>query len=135
MTAAGALFYGVDVPTNTAPAFLLTLAVGAATFCALGLAITAAIPNAEASPAVVNGLLLPLLFVSDIFIPLQDAPAWLTTFADIFPVKHFSAAMHTAFNPFEMGAGFEWVDLLVMAAWLVGGLGLSVRFFSWEPRR
>ena len=135
VTAVGALFYGVDVPTNTVPAFLLTLTVGAATFCALGLAITAVIPNAEASPAVVNVMILPLLFISDIFIPLEDAPAWLTTVADIFPVKHFSSAMHTAFNPFETGAGFEWINLLVLAAWLVGGLVVSIRFFSWEPRR
>ena len=135
VAAAGTLFYGVDVPTNTSPAFLLTLAVGAGTFCALGLAVTAAIPNAEASPAIVNGLVMPLLFVSDIFIPLEDAPAWLTTFANVFPVKHFASAMHAAFNPFETGTGFEWVGLLVMAGWLFGGLVLSVRFFSWEPRR
>ncbi len=135
VTAAGALLYDVDMPTNTVPAFLLTLAVGAASFCALGLAITAVIPNAEASPAVVNVLILPLLFISDIFIPLEDAPVWLTTFADIFPVKHFASAMHTAFNPFETGSGFEWISLLVLAAWLAGGLVISVRFFSWEPRR
>ena len=65
-----------------------------------------------------NVMILPLLFISDIFIPLEDAPAWLTTVADIFPVKHFSSAMHTAFNPFETGAGFEWINLLVLAAWL-----------------
>ena len=135
VTGAGALFYDVDVPTNTLPAFLVTLAVGAATFCALGLATTAVIPNAEASPAVVNGLTLPLLFISDVFIPLRDAPPWLTTVADIFPVKHFSSAMHTAFNPFETGAGFEWVHLLVMAGWLVVGLLIGVRFFRWAPRR
>ncbi len=135
VTAAGALLYDVDMPTNTVPAFLLTLAVGAASFCALGLAITTVIPNAEASPAVVNVLILPLLFISDIFIPLDDAPAWLTTFADIFPVKHFASAMHTAFNPFETGSGFEWISLLVLAAWLAVGLVISVRFFSWEPRR
>ena len=135
VTVAGALLYGVDVPTNTVPAFLLTLAVGAASFCALGLAITAVIPNAESSPAVVNVLILPLLFISDIFIPLEDAPVWLTSFADIFPVKHFASAMHTAFNPFETGSGFEWISLLVLAAWLAGGLVISVRFFSWEPRR
>ena len=135
VTAAGALLYDVDVPTNTLPAFLVTLAVGAATFCALGMAITAAIPNAEASPAVVNVMILPLLFISDIFIPLQDAPAWLTTFADVFPVGHFASALHAAFDPFETGAGLEWVDLAVMAAWLVVGLVAAVRFFSWEPRR
>jgi ABC-2 type transport system permease protein len=135
VTAAGALFYDVDPPTNTLPAFLVTLAVGAATFCALGLAVSSIIPNADASPAIVNASILPLLFISDVFIPLHDAPGWLTTFADVFPVRHFSLALQTPFNPFETGAGFELVHLLVMAVWMVGALLLAVRFFSWEPRR
>ena len=135
VTAAGALFYDVDPPTNTLPAFLLTLAVGAAAFCSLGLAITAIIPNADASPAVVNASILPLLFISDVFIPMHDAPTWLNTFAGVFPVKHFSLALQTAFNPFETGTGFELVHLGVMALWLVGGVLVAIRFFSWEPRR
>jgi ABC-2 type transport system permease protein len=42
--------------------------VGAASFCALGLAVTAAIPNAEASAAIVNATILPLLFLSGVLI-------------------------------------------------------------------
>ena len=134
VTAAGAVFYDVDIPTNTLPALLVSLAVGAAAFCALGLATTAVIPNAEASPAIVNVSVLPLLFISDVFIPLHDAPSWITRVADLFPVRHFAQAMHNSFNPFETGAGFEPVHLLVMAAWMVGGLLVAMRFFSWEPR-
>ena len=134
VTATGAIFYNVDIPSNTLPALAVTLVVGAATFCALALAVTALIPNADASPAVVNGATLPLLFISDVFIPLSDAPGWLTIFADIFPVKRLASAMHTAFNPFETGAGFEWVHLLVMGGWMALGLVVAVRFFSWDPR-
>ena len=132
---AGWLAFGVDLPTNTLPAVLLTLAMAAATFCTLGLAVTALIPNADAAPAIVNASILPLLFISDVFIPLDDAPAWLTMLADVFPVRHMALAMHTAFDPFETGTGIEWAHLLVMAAWLVAGLLLTVRFFRWEPRR
>ena len=135
VVAAGAIFYDVDIPTNTMPAFILTLVIGAASFCALGLAMTGLISNADAAPAVVNGSILPLLFISDIFIPLQDAPDWLKTFGAIFPVKHFSEALGTAFNPFETGAGFEWGALAVIAAWGVGGVLVAMRFFSWEPRK
>ncbi len=135
VTGAGALLYDVDLPTNTLPGFLLALAVGAATFCALGLAVTAIIPNADAAPAIVNASILPLLFVSDVFIPLQDAPAWLTTFADVFPLRHFAQSLHTTFNPFQTGAGFEWTHLLIMSGWMVAGLLVAVRFFRWEPRR
>ena len=135
VTAAGVLFYGVDAPTNTMPAFLLTLFVGAATFCSLGIAITAVIPNADASPAVVNASILPLLFISDVFIPMDDAPSWLTLFSQVFPVRPLSSALQTAFNPFEMGTGFEFGDLAVMAGWMAFGLFFAVRFFSWEPRQ
>jgi ABC-2 type transport system permease protein len=135
VTAAGALFYDVDMPTNTFPAFLITLAIGAAAFCSLALAVTALIPNADASPAIVNASILPLLFISGVFIPMEDAPAWLNTFADVFPVRHFSSALLTAFNPFETGAGFEPVRLAVLAGWGAVGLVVALRFFSWEPRR
>src|SRR5207253_1407576 len=43
----GAVFYGATLPTSTLPAFALTLVVGAAAFCALGVALTSVIPNAD----------------------------------------------------------------------------------------
>jgi ABC-2 type transport system permease protein len=135
VTFAGALFYDVQVPTDTMPAFLVTVMVGAAAFCSLGLAMTAAVPNADASPAVVNATILPLLFISDVFIPTDQAPDWLTTIADVFPIKHLSEAMQTAFNPATDGSGFQWDHLGVIALWGVAGLLLAIRFFSWEPRR
>jgi ABC-2 type transport system permease protein len=135
VTAAGAIFYDVDVPTNTMPAFIVTLAIGAAAFCSLGLAITPAISNADAAPAIVNATVLPLLFISDVFIPLDDAPGWLLFIGDLFPIKHFSEALQTAFNPYETGSGFEPWHLAIVAAWGVAGLLVSVRWFSWEPRR
>ena len=72
----GAVFYGATLPTSTLPSFALTLVVGAAAFCALGVAVTAVIPNADAAPAVVNASILPLLFISNVFIPLRE-PAGL----------------------------------------------------------
>jgi len=133
--AAGALFYGVSVPTNTMPAFLLTLALGAATFCGLGAAITTLIPNAEAAPAIVNFSILPLFFISNVFIRIENPPAWLDVVRDFFPVIHFFEALQTAFNPFVEGSGFEWGHLAVVAAWGVAGMVIAMRFFSWGPRR
>lgn len=135
VTAFGALFYGVDVPTTTLPALLVTLAVGAATFCALGLAVTGITPNGDAAPAVTNAIILPLLFISDVFIPQSNAPEWVTTVANVFPIIHFSEALQTPFNPFETGGGFEPEHLAVMAAWLVVGIIAAVWTFTWEPRR
>jgi ABC-2 type transport system permease protein len=131
----GAILYGVDIPTNTMPAVLLAVAAGAFAFSSLGLAMTAAIPNADAAPAVANAVILPLLFISDVFIDTADAPTWLRTVADLFPVKHLSQALHAAYEPGAVGAGIEWGHLGVVIAWGAAGLMLAVRFFSWEPRR
>ena len=134
VSAFGALFYDVDLPTDTIPALVVTLIVGAASFSALGLAVTALVPNAEAAPAVINAIILPLLFISGVFIPLDQAPDWLARLADFFPIKHFVEAVFSSFLGITE-TGLEGGDLLIVAAWGVAGLVLAIRFFTWEPRR
>jgi ABC-2 type transport system permease protein len=133
----GQIFYNVDIPLDTLPAFLVTLVVGAGAFCALGLAATCAVPNAEASPAVVNAMVLPLLFLSGTFIPISDdAPQWIPAFAGLWPIKHFLDAMFESFlPPPDNPSGFLWSSILVIALWGVAGLVIATRFFRWEPSR
>jgi ABC-2 type transport system permease protein len=132
----GQVFYGVNLPLDTLPAFLLTQVVGAGAFCALGLAATCAVPNAEAAPAVVNVMVLPLLFLSGTFIPIGDAPQWIQTFAGLFPIKHFLDAMfESILPPPDNPSGFLWSSIVVIAAWGLAGLVIGVRFFRWVPNR
>jgi len=128
----GRVLYSASIPAGiTLLRFLVMLLAGAASFCALGFAITAVIPNADAAPAIVQASILPLLFLSGVFIPLSStAPAWIVWIARIFPVWHFARGMQAGF----LGTPFRWTDVLVVAAWGLGGLLFSVRFFSWEPR-
>jgi ABC-2 type transport system permease protein len=130
----GGVFYHATLPTKTLPAFLLTLVVGAASFSALGVAITSVIPNSDAAPAVVNASVLPLLFISNVFIPLQNPPAWLDLVSKIFPIRHFADALVGSFFQLS-GSGLQTNDLLVIGAWGIGGLLVAVRFFDWEPRK
>jgi len=135
VTVAGAVFYGIDPPTDTFPALVVTVLLGAFAFCALGLALTTVIPNADAAPAITNGTILPLLFISNVFIPLSDPPQWLDTLGDIFPVKHFAEALQAIYDPNQTGSGFEWDHLAVVAVWGIAGLLWALKFFTWEPRR
>ncbi|MPZ90676.1 MAG: ABC transporter permease [Actinobacteria bacterium] len=132
----GQVFYGVDIPLDTVAAFVLTLVLGAGAFCALGLAATCAVPNAEAAPAVVNVMVLPLLFLSGTFIPIGDAPQWIQTFAGLFPIKHFLDAMFESFlPPPDNPSGFVWSSIIVIALWGMAGLIIAVRFFRWAPSK
>ena len=94
----------------------------------------AAVPNADAAPAIVNFTILPLLFLSDIFIPIEDQHAWYVQVSKVFPVRHFADAMKASFFA-PTGNGFRGGDLLIIALWGLAGVVLAVLFFSWEPRR
>jgi ABC-2 type transport system permease protein len=132
-SAFGALFYHATLPIRTLPAFLVTLVVGAGAFSALGVAVTAAIPNADASPAVVNATALPLLFISNVFVPLQNPQPWLDISSKIFPVRHFADALIGSFFSLS-SSGLHTNDLLVMGAWGIAGVLVAFKFFTWEPR-
>jgi ABC-2 type transport system permease protein len=132
----GWLFYEADLPTGTNLfRTIVVVLAGSACFAALGLAMTGVIPNADAAPAIVNATILPLLFISGIFFPIgDDAPKWIDTLGEIFPVRHLTDAFLGAFygQPFF---DFSWWDVAILGAWGIAGLALAIRFFSWEPRR
>lgn len=127
--------YGVTVPTATLPGLLVTIVVGTICFTSLGLAITCAIPNGDAAPAIVNLLVLPLTFISGIWMVLSDAPVWLDSTAKVFPVRALAHGLQHAFDPATTGPGIEWGGLAVLAAWAAGGLVVCLLWFRWEPRR
>ncbi|MFN2451606.1 MAG: ABC transporter permease [Candidatus Dormibacteria bacterium] len=132
-TAVGVLFYGLHFSGHYLQTGLV-LAVGAGCFSALGIALTCLVPNADAAPAVVNGVFLPLVMISGTFFPVEGAPAFLRTIADVFPIRHFTRAVVAVYNP-QGGAGLPGGDLLVLLAW--GGVALLValRGFRWEAPR
>jgi ABC-2 type transport system permease protein len=134
LCAIGAVAFGVSLPTSKLPGLLVTLFVGAATFCALGIAYTRLISSEDAAPAMTNAVVLPLYFISGVFVPVSELPDGLRTVAGVLPVKPFVDALTEAFDPRTTGLGFDGPDLLVLAAWGLAGLVLAVRFFVWTPR-
>lgn len=128
----GRLLYHAAIPTGlTLLRFVIVVLVGSAAFAGLGIAITAVIPNADAAAAIVNAVILPLEFLSGIFIAFGNTtPAWIVWIARIFPVRHFVLGMEAGF----LGTPFSWTDVLIVAVWGLAGLLLAVRYFSWEPK-
>ena len=120
--------YGVPFPSHW-PAIALTLVLGAAAFCALGVAVASVISNAEAAPAVAQLVLFPLLFLSGTYLPihsqlLNQVTGWL-------PIRPFNEALT---GPLSRHAGADWRHLAVLAAWGVIGAIVAVRRFRWDPR-
>jgi ABC-2 type transport system permease protein len=142
---AGILFFGVTVFPEKLPMAGLALLTGCFSFAALGMLVCALSRSSETTQAVVSATLLPLAFISDVFIrPFREIPQWVTTLADIFPLKHFSIAFSHAFRADKAGTGFAWItgdeiyaalpNLAVMAAWGIAAAAIAAYTFKWDPK-
>ena len=133
LLAIGWAAYGAHVPGRTAPALAVTVVIGAASFCCLGYALTSLIRNEDTAQPVTQALLLPLYFISGVFVAVSSLPRWLADIGEIFPVRHLANALLIAYNPHTTGLGFAGPDLLIVAAWGAAGLLIALRKFSWLP--
>jgi ABC-2 type transport system permease protein len=132
---AGVAFFNVTVPDHWA-AIALCLAVGTASFCALGVAATVMTTGAtaEAAGAVLNGIFFPVVFISGAFFPVSNASI-LAKIAAVLPVRHFITATFSAFDPRTHASAIHTRDLLVVAAWGIVGAAATLRWFRWQPAR
>ena len=134
LLAIGAVFYNSPLPTHTIPGVAIATAVGAATFCCIAFAVASFVRNADAAQPVVQLTLLPLSFISGIFVPLTNVPTWLANLASFFPARPLADALRAGFDPTTKGAGISGGDLLVLGAWAVASLVVALLRFSWTPR-
>lgn len=129
----GWVFYGVQIPARTAPALAVTIVVGAVSFCCLAYGLASVIHDQDSAQPVTQSVMLPLYFISGVFVPVSQLPHWLVHIASVFPVRHLASALLVAYNPHTTGAGFAGWNLLIVGAWGLGGLLIALRRFSWLP--
>jgi hypothetical protein len=131
--AAGILF-GVGVPGRWW-AVLLTFLLASARFAVLGLALVSLIRSAQSVTGVALGTLLPLAFLSDVFLVGADLPQVIDRISWSFPLRHATRAMTLAAAPSDFpGSGLQVDHLAVILAWTVVGAAVVAWRFSWEGR-
>jgi len=114
------LLYDVPVP-RTWPGVVVTAVLSTVCFATLGVALTTVLGSSRAVSAVALGTLLPLSFVSDIFVVGAQFPRFLDVIGWISPLRHATRAVSDAYAVGATGYGFAWFHLVVITAWLVGG--------------
>jgi ABC-2 type transport system permease protein len=133
MLTMGVVVYDLEIDAAKMPAAAVTFFVGVFSVAALGMALAALIRTASSAAAAANAIILPLAFVSNIFIQLDDAPRWIEVVGGLFPLKPFAESFQACFTPFVEPPAFEWGDLAFIAAWGVVGVVVALRKFTWEP--
>jgi ABC-2 type transport system permease protein len=129
----GRFVFGVSLRVAAIPGIAFTIIIGSITFCVLGYAFSTVIHSEDAAQPMVQATMLPLYFISGIFISNDSIPHWLQQVALVFPVAHLADGLRNAYSPLATGVGIVWVDIGVMALWAAGGLTIALWRFSWVP--
>lgn len=130
----GAIAYGVPIPGSTFPAFVLYVALGTATLCALGIALTAFTPTPDAASTIAPFCVVLLAFISGVWIPVDQLPHWLESVGKLFPLYHLALGLQTTLAPEAKGSGLDGGNVAVLAAWALAGAWIAARRFRWEPQ-
>jgi len=140
LLAGGMIFFGVQLPTDPYKwlTFTWLIVLGSAASTALGLAFSTVPKSGRGASAVVSPLVIVLQFFSGVFFVFTDLPGWMQQVAAIFPLKWMTQGMRSVFLPDsfalrEVAGTWETErTFLILMAWLIAGIFLSIRTFKWS---
>ncbi|MCG2788817.1 MAG: ABC transporter permease [Actinomycetia bacterium] len=107
------------------------ITVGALCFLSLGFLMTTFIKNARTATPISMIVFFGLMFLGGLFFPNTIMPDFLNKISLVLPSTHLNNALRMVVME---GSGIRamWKELLITGAWIVGCLGLSIKFFKWE---
>ncbi len=129
----GMVAYGVEFPGASFLGFLVYVALGTATLCTLGIALTPFTPTPDAASTIAPFSVVILAFVSGVWIPIDQLPHWLEQVGRIFPLFHLAAGLQTTLSPEAGGLGLEGDNISPLLVWMAIGGFVATRRFRWEP--
>ena len=111
--------------------FWLVLTLGAASFMSIGFALTCVAKTVRSAAVVAQMPYFILMFLGGLFFPASMLPKALGYVANVLPSTNMNDALRAIFF---QGAGFGdiWQHLVVLVAWTVACLAISIKFFRWE---
>jgi ABC-2 type transport system permease protein len=128
----GRTLFDVPLPEDM-PSTLAILLIGAASFAAMGVGMTALVRSSEGSSAVINAVYLPMAILSGTFFTTEAYPPFLHAIAVVLPLTHFTEVTRDVMVRNE----HVWDNLgslSVVLAWGLVGLVGAIRGFRWQPR-
>jgi len=125
--------YGIGFAPGAIAAIACTGVLATLACACVGFLVSSLIGSPEAAMPVVQATMLPLWFLSGVFIPMSNLSAGLRAVGDAFPVEHAANSLHLASVSSSFGGALDGTDLLVLAAWALGAAALAAWRFSWLP--
>lgn len=108
----------------------VTVVLGVGAMLSIGYVIASLLKSVTSVNAVINLVAFPMIFLGRSYFPLDPPPA-VAPLVNVIPLTHLNDALREVVNH---GGGLSdlWVSWAILAAWVVGGFGLSMRLFRWQ---
>lgn len=120
---------GLVMTPATLSTFVALVAIGSSAFLAVGLLIAAFVAQPTIAQALINIVNLPIIFLSDLFIPVSSLPKWLGDVVVWSPINGFVAGLRQVLTLDGYSIGSTVLGLCVLG--LVSFL-IAVRAFLWR---
>lgn len=132
MMLAGVLVFGLRFDGPALAWLAVVAALGTLTFMGAGFALTCAIKSEELITDVINAINMPLVFLSEIFFPLDALPRPLAWVGEMLPSTQMvrlmrSVLLYGVADPAPLASG-----VALLAGWTVATFALSLWLFSWR---
>lgn len=109
------------------PVFLL----GILAFFAIGMLVGAFCKTEEAATGAANIVVLPMAFLSGTFFPIDQAPPWIRTISNVFPLRHMNDGIMD-FLVRGQGASALVLPCLVLSGFILVVGFIAAKVFQWE---
>jgi ABC-2 type transport system permease protein len=109
------------------PVFLL----GILAFFAIGMLVGAFCKTEEAATGAANIVVLPMAFLSGTFFPIDQAPPWMRTISNVFPLRHMNDGIMD-FLVRGQGASALLLPCVVLAGFTLVVGAIAAKVFQWE---
>jgi ABC-2 type transport system permease protein len=120
LTTIATTFGGVSLTPLELAKMLGVTIVGSISFASMGFLLALLVP-ANAAPAIVNLIYLPMSFLSGLWMPLRFMPHWLQSIAPALPTYHLSQLMLSIFGYQDnMSLATHWNALLGFTMLMLG---------------
>ncbi|MFE8703543.1 ABC transporter permease [Cytobacillus sp. FJAT-54145] len=126
----GILFLGIEVGAGAIFISAILIAVGSLCFTAIGFLIANLAQNEGQINMYSNLLQLPMIFMSQAFYPLTNAPQWVSIVGKLLPFEYYVQGLRGTLTESH---GDLFLAFLIPCLYLIGSMLLAVPTFKWDP--
>lgn len=108
--------------------------IGTLAFMALGMLVGAVSKTVDAASGLANVILLPMAFLSGSFIPLDQAPGWLSSVSKVLPLGQLNEGMMDVMVRGEGPSALVVPTVFLLGFTLVVGF-IAAKLFRWDDKQ